>query len=519
MQPPGGRQSHRPSWRRENRRVDRGQRIPNLIAEVAAAYSFLALWLAHPAVGVGDERICTSGPLAGGSCVEDVDCGVCSDGTGTCSYGFECGSRCVVGGKICTTDSDCGPLALCRPVECDSGTCEDLQFEGACCVDGVCETTTSSKCIGRSGVYLGNLSSCTANLCSGCGFMNPSFETGNLRGWKESTLFGPFFVVPDGVNLLFWPWASAATDGAFSLMHEFDGEGATLGPTKTLSQEVAILGPELSFDWRAAYDLQVACNGCSDRRIDVVLLKGDVELLRENILTAQGGTFVGDTGLRSTSIDLSGLMGQTVTVVLELVMPDDYSGPGQLQFDNFCIAPGGGACCLGNGDCINAVFDTECIEMLLGVPLPPGTSCTIDGVCPYGGCCLDGGSCQYPVDPGLCSSAAGLFLEEGMTCEAGAVCPVGACCNADGSCGALGVPLIEEHCDAAGGAFWIRGRDCGADLKVCERAFDSDDIQAFVACADGPFTDVQPGCRTWDLNSDKHVDLRDASFFVSLFEP
>ncbi|MFT5424695.1 MAG: hypothetical protein ACI89L_002493 [Phycisphaerales bacterium] len=197
-----------------------------------------------------------------------------------------------------------------------------------------------------------------------CGFVNPSFETGDFTGWMAHDLtspFSPLGVTPGGDNPLGAPWSTAPTEGSFTAVHGFDGNGATSGRPIRMMQRVPVLQPSLSFDWRAAWDIPNAAS--LDRTFDVVVrtLGGITELLRQNVLTAAGGTFNPDTGEVSSTIDLSAFMNTIVDINFEWNVPEDFTGPGMFQFDNVCLGPvpcpadTNGDGILDNGDIITFV--------------------------------------------------------------------------------------------------------------------------------------------------------------------
>ena len=52
------------------------------------------------------------------------------------------------------------------------------------------------------------------------------------------------------------------------------------------------------------------------------------------MLTATAGTFVGDTGVLSGSVDVSAFAGQALRIVFRWVVPEFRSGPAFFELDN-----------------------------------------------------------------------------------------------------------------------------------------------------------------------------------------
>jgi len=96
----------------------------------------------------------------------------------------------------------------------------------------------------------------------------------------------------------------------------------------------------LTFDYRAAYDLQNFCANCSNRLFNVLIetAGGGTTLATINEITALAGTIINDTSSLSGSIDLSAWVGQSIRVSFELTIPDNFSGPAQFQLDNIALS-------------------------------------------------------------------------------------------------------------------------------------------------------------------------------------
>ena len=184
----------------------------------------------------------------------------------------------------------------------------------------------------------------TARSASASSFLvNDSFETGNFTGWVTQDLSSPFFPLSvqatGAANSFGWPWSSTATDGNFVAFSGFDGDGPR-GPNPIfIAQDTFVpLGTgTISFDWRAAWDLVTFCGQCQGSRtldFQVQPTGGGASLLSVNILTAAPQTSNSDTGNQTATIDISAFAGQNVRLAWLMTIPENFTGPAQLQIDN-----------------------------------------------------------------------------------------------------------------------------------------------------------------------------------------
>ena len=189
------------------------------------------------------------------------------------------------------------------------------------------------------------MSVCLASTATSQCLNNPSFETGDLTDWTLTDLAAPFFPAQvSGAGASAWPlhFSSSPTDGNASFVHGFDG-----GMGKILLQQdltVAAGASTLAFDYRAAWDLVLTGTATLDRSFDVLVLDptSGATLQSTNILVAMANTLVADTGPQTGSVDLSGFVGQTVTVSFEWDIPETTTGPGMFELDNITCGMGGG---------------------------------------------------------------------------------------------------------------------------------------------------------------------------------
>ncbi|MEM9379189.1 MAG: hypothetical protein AAGB93_04495 [Planctomycetota bacterium] len=179
----------------------------------------------------------------------------------------------------------------------------------------------------------------------GC-VVNPGFETGDLAGWTVSDFANP--VIPAlattaGFDPGFGFAPTAPTEGVFSVVHGFDA----IGPDSLVLSQVVTVDPSLTpltFDWRAAWDMQSIPGSTLDRTFDVVVRDETTgaELSRERLLTAGAGTQNPGTGTARAIVDLAAYLGQTVRVELEWYVPEAFTGPAIFELDNvLCPAQGG----------------------------------------------------------------------------------------------------------------------------------------------------------------------------------
>ena len=237
------------------------------------------------------------------------------------------GSTCPTDGTSLTCDDDtCGLMSqVTFPITTGSEYLVQVgSFQGAGTGSGTLEITEISP----------SVPGCVGDW---------SFESFD-DSWAYSDVafpFAPLQVIPDG----FRPWAahfsSEATEGAFSLITGFDGDGPGL---ISASQDVFVtegLTP-LSFDWRGAYNMALLGNATLDRTFSVVVRdSANVVVQTDLIFTATAGAVVNDTGPITSSVDLSSFIGQPVNIAFEWYLPESFTGPGMFQLDNITCPSGG----------------------------------------------------------------------------------------------------------------------------------------------------------------------------------
>jgi hypothetical protein len=175
-------------------------------------------------------------------------------------------------------------------------------------------------------------------------FANCGFETGDFTGWITQDLSPPFVplaVQPGGVTPVVGFFATTPTEGSYVAAHGFDGNGPGY---ITIAQDVT-LGPDadiLIFDYRAAWDLiNFAPPGSLDRHLTVEIQpSGGGAALRTSspVLTLEVGTSSSDTGNQTASVYIGDFAGQSVRLVISAEVPEAFTGPAFIQFDNFSVS-------------------------------------------------------------------------------------------------------------------------------------------------------------------------------------
>jgi hypothetical protein len=183
-----------------------------------------------------------------------------------------------------------------------------------------------------------------ALLCAGraqAQFVNGSFETGDFTGWVTQDLDTPLMplaVVPAGTDNGFASLSTTPTDGLLTAVTGFDGSGPG---TIFLAQDVTVPTNRttLLFDYAAGWDMS-DFGAAADRPFSVIVEpEGGGSPLQTTLLqTATVGSFMDDTGLFTTGVDLSAFAGQTVRVKFAWDVPEDFTGPAICQLDNVRLA-------------------------------------------------------------------------------------------------------------------------------------------------------------------------------------
>ncbi|MBM3984610.1 MAG: hypothetical protein FJ296_02790 [Planctomycetes bacterium] len=169
-------------------------------------------------------------------------------------------------------------------------------------------------------------------------FTNGSFETGDFTGWIAEDMadpFEPLDVSTGGFNNGLNAFTAEPTDGANLAITGFDGDGPG---TISLAQDVSIpaSASTLQFDWGGGWDTLNFGSSTLDRVFSVVIEEqgGGEVLATLEVVRAEAGTFMDDTGLTTSVADLSAFAGQTVLVRFLWDVPESFTGPAVCQLDN-----------------------------------------------------------------------------------------------------------------------------------------------------------------------------------------
>lgn len=171
---------------------------------------------------------------------------------------------------------------------------------------------------------------------------NGGFETGNFLGWSTMTTGTPFL-----------PWSvstagatggflipTSPQDGAYDAWNGFDGGGPM---TFSMYQDVAIpvgaTAALLSWDDRLQWDFTLTSTATVARTYDVQIVDPVSAAVLATLYSFSTGTAraVGDTGWQAHSADLAAFTGQTVRLLFTEFIPENFTGPGQAEFDAISI--------------------------------------------------------------------------------------------------------------------------------------------------------------------------------------
>lgn len=257
---------------------------------------------------------CLSLALVGCGEIKSTDTG--DDEQLVCGEGFlACGSQCIDPTRdplFCGAQSDCAGVnagAACPVGQlCVKGECSPLEIPPD-------DTPLTVE-------------------CSNCGF-----ENGSLAGWVVRDIIDPTYPISaagSGVDPYGF-FASVPSQGSFALLTGFDGWGpGTISAAKTFDIPAGV-SATVSFDYRAAWDLQGF--GATQSRTFALTIKSPAgfPLQTETILVANPGMLMPDTGMIQRSVDLTAYAGQSITVEFVWDVPEDHTGPSFFQLDNVQI--------------------------------------------------------------------------------------------------------------------------------------------------------------------------------------
>ena len=163
--------------------------------------------------------------------------------------------------------------------------------------------------------------------------LNGSFETGDFSDWSIDTLstggsgdpYMPWAVTGAGQH-----WDTQPQDGNFVAWNGFDGGG----PMEFhMSQDITISeNSTATLSWMD----RVQSRGSGQPRLyDVEIRDASTNSVLENVYSFSTDSFSGnnDTGWQTHSVDVSAYSGQNIRVFFREQIPENFTGPAQIEFD------------------------------------------------------------------------------------------------------------------------------------------------------------------------------------------
>ena len=180
--------------------------------------------------------------------------------------------------------------------------------------------------------------------------INGSFETGDFSGWNVSTVatggsgtpFEPWSVTPGGFGgfLGYQILPTTPQHGTYDAWNGFDGGG----PMEfRMYQDISIpSGVSLNLSWRDRAQWNFCCGQTQPRRYEVQLRNPSTNAILTTLYSFSTGleSFYHDTGWLTHNHDLSAFAGQTVRLFFLEKIPENFTGPGQIEFDSISSSSG-----------------------------------------------------------------------------------------------------------------------------------------------------------------------------------
>jgi hypothetical protein len=180
--------------------------------------------------------------------------------------------------------------------------------------------------------------------------INGSFETGNFSGWNVSTVstggtgtpYEPWTVSPPGAGGFgeYQILPTSPQHGTYDAWNSFDGGG----PMEfRMYQDISIpSGVSLNLSWRDRAQWNYCCGQTQPRTYNVQLRDPSTNAVLTTLYSFSTNTdpFYHDTGWLTHAHDLSPFAGQTVRIFFLEIIPEAFTGPGQIEFDSVSSSNG-----------------------------------------------------------------------------------------------------------------------------------------------------------------------------------
>ncbi len=174
-------------------------------------------------------------------------------------------------------------------------------------------------------------------------FTNGGFEAADFSGWVFGDTGGGLTPWTVCITACDWFANSTPLEGTYDALNGFDGP---LNYSAFLYQDIQIPaeGGTLSFFDRIQYD-SLGIPSSLPRIYEVQLRDPvnnsilDVLLHQEIMLNGQSYT---DLGWQPRGFDLNPYATQTIRVYISLLVPEDFTGPASIEFDDFFLIPNPG---------------------------------------------------------------------------------------------------------------------------------------------------------------------------------
>ena len=170
--------------------------------------------------------------------------------------------------------------------------------------------------------------------------VNGSFETGDFTGWTVATSGSPFMdwqVSGEGTGAGFGMAPTDPQDGSFVAWNGFDGDG----PMEfSMFQDVTIPADVswATLEWQDRVQWDMTFGATIGRNYEVQIRDPGTNTVLETLFSFTTGdplvTPVGDTGWQTHTADLSAFAGSTVRLFFHEEIPEFFTGPAQIEFDD-----------------------------------------------------------------------------------------------------------------------------------------------------------------------------------------